>query len=172
VISKTPVWALIFSAALLPAVANAQSPANACDLVAPFGTVDQSDIQAAVNMTLTPSSCSSGVNIAGVGVCNVIIVQRVINASLGQTCLVSTGLHVVSLTWSASTSSGVTGYQVSRGTSSSGPFTTVGTVGGSTLAYNDTTVVSGTTYYYVIATVAGSSVSTNSSPVVASVPTP
>lgn len=148
------------------------TPANACDLVAPFGTVDQSDVQAAVNMTLTPSACTSSVNIAGAGVCNAIIVQRVINASMGQTCLVSTGLHVVSLTWAASTSSGITGYQVSRGTSSSGPFTPLTTVSASTLSYVDTTVASGTTYYYVVATVAGTSTSANSSPVTATVPTP
>jgi fibronectin type 3 domain-containing protein len=79
---------------------------------------------------------------------------------------------VVSLTWAASTSSGITGYQVSRGTSSSGPFTPLTTVSASTLSYVDTTVASGTTYYYVVATVAGTSTSANSSPVTATVPTP
>jgi fibronectin type 3 domain-containing protein len=96
----------------------------------------------------------------------------VINASMGQTCLTSTGLHVVSLSWAASTSSGVTGYQVSRGTSSSGPFTLLSSVGATTTSYLDTTVVSGTTYYYVVAAVAGSSVSANTTPVAAPVPTP
>lgn len=135
-------------------------------------TVSSADVQAAINGSITPSTCPSTINVAGPGVCNAIVVQRVINASLGQTCLVSTGLHVVSLNWSASTSSGVTGYQVSRGNSASGPFSVLATVGSTTLTYLDTTVASGTTYYYVIATVAGSSVSSNSSPISAPVPTP
>lgn len=143
---------------------------NACDINGD-GTVNSADVQAAINMTLgLTSPCTA--NIAGAGVCNAIVVQRVINASMGQTCLTSTGLHVVSLTWSASTSSGVTGYQVSRGTSSAGPFTPLTTVGGTTTSYTDATVVSGTTYYYVVATLVGSTTSTNSSPVTAAVPTP
>jgi len=136
-------------------------------------TVSAADVQAAINGSINPSSCPSTVNVAGTGVCNAIVVQRVINASLGQACLTSTGLHVVSVTWTASTSSGVTGYQISRGTSSSGPFTVLASVtGAATTSYTDTTVVSGTTYYYVVATVAGSSISSNSSPVAAAVPTP
>jgi hypothetical protein len=142
---------------------------NACDLNSD-GVVNSSDVQAAVNMTLGISPCAA--NVAGPNACKAIVVQRVVNASMGQTCLVSTGLHVVSLTWTASTSSGITGYQVSRGAASTGPFTLLATVGGTTTSYTDTTVVSGQTYYYVAATVAGSSISANSSPVVAAVPTP
>jgi hypothetical protein len=133
-------------------------------------TVSSADVQAAINMTIGISTCNA--NVAGPNVCNAIVVQRVINASMGQTCLTSTGLHVVSLSWAASTSSGVTGYQVSRGTSSSGPFTLLSSVGATTTSYLDTTVVSGTTYYYVVAAVAGSSVSANTTPVAAPVPTP
>jgi hypothetical protein len=143
---------------------------NACDLNSD-GVVNSADVQLAVNMTIgITSPCTA--NIAGSAVCNAIVVQRVVNASMGQSCLVSTGLHVVSLTWTASTSSGITGYQVSRGTASTGPFTLLATVGGTTLSYMDTTVVSGQTYYYVVAAVAGSSVSANTTPVPAAVPTP
>jgi len=144
---------------------------NACDLATPYGTFDQNDVQAAINMSLGIAPCTA--NIAGANVCNAEVVQRVINATLnGGTCLTSTGLHVVALSWTASTSSGVTGYQISRGTNSTGPFTPVATVGNVT-SYTDTTVISGTTYYYVIAAVAGSTVGSNSNPAVsAAVPTP
>jgi len=142
---------------------------NACDLNGD-GTVNSADIQAAVNMSIGISPCTA--NVAGSNTCNAIVVQRVVNASMGQTCLVSTGIHVVAVNWTASTSSGVTGYQVSRGTSSSGPFAVLATVGASATSYTDTTVVSGTTHYYVVATVAGSSTSSNSTPVAAAVPTP
>lgn len=153
-LSSAPLWAIT-------------SP---CDLNND-GVVNSADVQAAVNMTIgITTPCTA--NIAGAGVCNAIVVQRVVNASLGQSCLVSTGLHVVSLNWAASNSSGITGYQVSRGAASTGPFTLLATVGGTTLTYMDTTVVSGQTYYYVVAAVAGSTVSTNSSPTVAAVPTP
>jgi hypothetical protein len=139
---------------------------NACDLNGD-GVVNQTDVQAAINMSLGIAQCTA--NIAGPNVCNAEVVQRVINASLGNGCLTSTGLHVVSLSWNASTSSGVTGYRIARGTNASGPFAVVGTVGGNT-SYTDTTVVSGTTYFYVIAAIAGSTVGANSSPVQAVVP--
>ena len=169
---------LLFAlATFFPAVGSAQiglpsgTPLNSCDLVAPFGTIDSNDVQAAVNMSIgITSPCTASV--AGPNTCNAIVVQRVVNASLGQSCLTSTGLHVVSLNWSASTSSGVTGYQVSRGTSSSGPFSLLGSVGATALSYVDTTVASGTTYYYVVATVAGINTSANSTPVSAVVPIP
>jgi Flp pilus assembly protein TadG len=145
-------------------------------------TVSTADIQAAINGSIGASTCPSTVNIAGPGVCNAIVVQRVINAMLGvvnpltgKSCLTSTGLHVITVNWTPSTSLGVTGYQISRGTSSGGPFTVIGSVTGATTAgYLDTTVVSGQMYYYEIAAVAGSVVGPNSAPIAASmvVPTP
>ncbi len=59
------------------------------------------------------------------------------------------GVHV-SLTWTASTSSGVTGYKIYRGTASGGPYGNVGRVSGSTLKFNDYGVALGATYYYVV----------------------
>ena len=156
-------------AGLILSSASSWAQTNACDLNSD-GVVNLTDVMAAINMAIGISPCTA--NVAGANACNAIVVQRVVNASMGQTCLVSTGLHVVSLSWTASTSSGVTGYQISRGTASTGPFTPIATVGGSTLSYTDTTVVSGQTYYYVVATVAGSSVSSNSTPVSALIPTP
>jgi len=159
------------TAGLLLCSASVWSATNACDLNGD-GVVNSTDVQAAINMSIGISTCPTTVNLVGAGVCDAIVVQRVVNASLGQTCLTSTGLHVVALTWAASTSSGITGYQVSRGTSSTGPFSPLATVGATTTSYTDTAVVSGTTYYYVVATVAGSNVSANTSPVTAAVPTP
>jgi hypothetical protein len=142
---------------------------NACDLNSD-GTVNATDVQAAINMNLGLAPCTA--NITGSNVCNIEVVQRVTNAALGSGCLTSTGLHVVAVSWTASTSTGVAGYRIYRGTTSGGPYTQIGSVG-LTTTYTDTTVVSGTTYYYVVAAVDGSNnVSPYSSQVTAAVPTP
>jgi hypothetical protein len=72
----------------------------------------------------------------------------------------------VSLSWTASTSTGVTGYTIATASSAAGPFTQVGCVGtvagstclaGSTSAttnYNDTETVGTTVYYQVVAVAA------------------
>jgi hypothetical protein len=65
--------------------------------------------------------------------------------------------HYVTLTWTPSVSS-VSGYSVYRGTQKGGPYTkiTPSLVPGST--YNDSTVQSGSTYYYVVAAVSSTGV--------------
>ena len=70
-------------------------------------------------------------------------------SSLDQTCTTtSTTAHSVTLNWKASTSTGVTGYNLYRSTVSGGYY---GLLGNTTnLTYKDTTVQSGTTYYYVV----------------------
>ena len=113
------------TASLLICSGSVWAQTNPCAITGD-SSVSAADVQAAINMSIGISSCPSTVNIAGAGVCNAIVVQRVINASLGQSCLVSTGLHVITVTWTPSTSTGVTGYQISRGTSSSGPFAVIG----------------------------------------------
>lgn len=61
----------------------------------------------------------------------------------------------VTLSWTASTSGWASGYRVYRGTSSGGPYTQIGTVGGvSTTTLNDTPGA-GTFYYVVRAYLAG-----------------
>ena len=98
------------------------SQTSACDLVAPFGTVDAADVQAAINMTLGISPCTA--NIGGAVVCNAAVVQRVINAALGGTCVTGFGTvaHYISVGWTASTSV-VVGYNVYRSSTSGGPYT-------------------------------------------------
>lgn len=64
-------------------------------------------------------------------------------------------LHGVSLTWTASTSQ-VAGYNVYRGTQSGGPFATINAAISASTAYNDTSVQSGQTYYYMITAVSSS----------------
>jgi fibronectin type 3 domain-containing protein len=54
----------------------------------------------------------------------------------------------VTLTWNASTST-VAGYNVYRGTVSGGPYAKINSSLVASLGYTDSTVQSGTTYYYV-----------------------
>ena len=56
--------------------------------------------------------------------------------------------HLVTLTWSASSSPGVSYYKVYRGTVSGGPYSLLSS-GVSATVYTDSTVKSGSTYYYV-----------------------
>jgi hypothetical protein len=63
--------------------------------------------------------------------------------------------HQVSMSWNAST--GATGYNALRSTTSGGPYTALNTTPIKTTTYEDTTVTSGATYYYVVNAVAGSS---------------
>ncbi len=81
----------------------------------------------------------------------------------------ATQSHSVVLTWAASTSSGVTGYNVYRGSSSSGPYTLTSSAGPGT-TYTDATVQSGQTYYYVVTSLESGVESGYSSPAVATVP--
>lgn len=72
----------------------------------------------------------------------------------------SAGNAQVSLTWTGST--GATSYSVKRGTSSSGPYTQIGTP--TATSYMDSGLTNGTTYYYVVAAVNSAGASANSSP--------
>jgi hypothetical protein len=126
---------------------SAWAQTNPCDLNQD-GTVSVADVQAAINMSLGQTVCTA--NIYGTGVCNVVVVQRVTNAALGSSCV--TGLtipHSVSLSWTASVSANVVGYNIYRGTTSGGPYTrlTASPVNG--VVYTDGSVQAGQTYYYV-----------------------
>ena len=57
--------------------------------------------------------------------------------------------HSVDLSWNASTSKNVIGYNVYRGTTSGGPYTKINSVLDASTVYTDTSVDDGDTYYYV-----------------------
>jgi hypothetical protein len=90
------------------------------------------------------------------------------------------GTHDVILTWAASTTPGVVGYNVYRGATSGGESTTpldsspvgAGCTSTATCTYTDATVVAGTTYYYTVTAVASGDVtqSADSNEVSATVP--
>jgi hypothetical protein len=131
---------------LLYESAGAQTT-SPCDLNGD-GQVNIVDVQLATNMALGLIPCTATVEAAGV--CDLVVVQRVTNAALGQTCV--TGLpagHNVALTWTASTSANVKGYYVYRGSVSGGPYTKLATSLAAGTSYTDTTVAAGQTYYYV-----------------------
>jgi hypothetical protein len=81
--------------------------------------------------------------------------------------------HSVSLSWVASTSSTVVGYNIYRGSVSGGPYTMLNSTPNAGLTYTDTTVLAGQTYYYVVTAVDGSgNESVVSNEVAVTIPTP
>jgi hypothetical protein len=89
--------------------------------------------------------------------------------------LSGTGTHDVVLTWTASPTSGISGYNVYRGTSVGGESTTpLNSTPLSATTYTDSAVTAGTNYYYVVAAVAsnGSTQSADSNEASAAVPSP
>jgi len=126
--------------------------ANACDLNQD-GVVDFLDVQLANNMALGLVPCTA--DVAGPGVCNVVMVQRVTNAALGGAC-VAGALHSVTLTWTASASPNVIGYNVYRGSASNGPYTKMNSLPVAGTTFTDYAVQAGQTYYYVATAVDGS----------------
>ena len=80
------------------------------------------------------------------------------------------GTHSVALSWNASPSS-VVGYNIYRGTQNGGPYSKLNLSPEPGLAYTDSTVLNGTTYYYVAKSVDANNVeSTGSNQAVAQVP--
>ncbi len=57
--------------------------------------------------------------------------------------------HSVDLSWNASTSQNVIGYNVYRGGQSGGPYSKINSVLDPSTVYTDTSVIDGNTYYYV-----------------------
>ncbi|GAC1434485.1 MAG: hypothetical protein NVS1B11_34460 [Terriglobales bacterium] len=64
-----------------------------------------------------------------------------------------TSQHSVALTWNASTSSGINGYNVYRGSHTGGPYGKINSALDSSTALTDVNVVSGQSYYYVVTAV-------------------
>jgi hypothetical protein len=61
--------------------------------------------------------------------------------------------HSVNLSWTASTSQNVIGYNIYRGLTSGGPYSKINSVLNASNLYSDTTVADGQTYYYVTTSV-------------------
>lgn len=81
--------------------------------------------------------------------------------------------HTVILTWVASSSPGVVGYNVYRGTVNGGPYAKITAQPVNALDYSDIAIQSGKTYYYVVTSIDTSNVeSVNSNQTSAAVPTP
>jgi hypothetical protein len=80
--------------------------------------------------------------------------------------------YSVSLMWTASTSTGVIGYDVYRGTVSGGPYTKLNASLIPGTSYTDNTVSAGQTYYYVTTAVTLTAQSAYSDQAVAKVPSP
>lgn len=133
---------------LLPAMVPAQSTQNACDLNGD-GAVNTNDVNLAVSMSLGSEPCTA--NIIGSRVCNVVVVQRVVNAMTGA-CVVGSGRSVL-LNWVASISPNVAGYRVYRSTVKGGPYNLIAPNLVAAVNYTDSTVQLGQTYYYVVTAV-------------------
>jgi hypothetical protein len=160
------------SKAVSSKTASSGTPLNPCDLALPYGTIDQADVTAAINMVLSPATCTA--NIDGANVCNVAIVQRVVNASLsGGTCLMGNS-HAVTVNWVVSTSSNVAGYNIYRGATSSPPYTKLNPTPVVGTTFTDSTVQAQQTYYYVATAVdtSGNESAYSSPPAQAVVPYP
>ena len=126
---------------VIPTVVPGQA-LNGCDLNRD-GAVNILDVQLATNMVLGLVPC--GANIAGAGVCNPAVVQEIENAALTGNC----ALHSAALTWTASTSANVVGYNLYRATQAGGPYTKLTSSPVAGTSYVDITVQAGQTYYYV-----------------------
>jgi len=151
--------------------ANGQA-VNSCDLNAD-GTVNVSDVQLITNMALGTAPCAA--NIVGPGICNVVVVQRVINAASGGACVTGAAgaPHSVTLTWTASTSPNVTGHNIYRATDAGGPYAKVNSYLVVGTSYADSAVLAGQTYYYVATAVdSANAESSYSNEALATVPSP
>lgn len=80
--------------------------------------------------------------------------------------------HYVTLTWTASTTPGVTGYNIYRSLTTGGTYTKLTPTAVSGTTYTDSNVTAGITYYYVATALVGSSESGYSNQASATVPTP
>ena len=78
--------------------------------------------------------------------------------------------HQVALSWTQSTTPGITSNNVYRGTTSGGPYTLIYSSTTPITAYTDTSVVGGDTYYYVVTALIGTEESGYSNQYQANVP--
>jgi len=142
---------LATSASFKPAASGGTVGAlNACDLNSD-GVVNVLDVQLAIDMDLGLLACTA--NIEGLNVCNSDVVTRVTTAALSGTCSTTVVSHSATLSWTASVSTNVAGYNIYRSSGSTGPYTKLTSSPTALTSYADTTVGAGQTYYYVATTV-------------------
>ena len=152
-----------FKSAAAPTAAG-----GACDLNKD-GVVNVVDVQLAVNIDLGVLSCPADID---GGVCGSTLVQQILSAALGEGCS-ATISHSVSLSWTASTSPNITGYNVYRSGTSGGPYAQLNSSLVTATSFNDGGVSAGQIYYYVTTAVdTSNNQSTYSNEAQASVPSP
>src|SRR5580698_8851157 len=108
-----------------------------------------------VNYTVTFAPQAAGEAAGSISFVNNGSNSPVVETLGGQGALA--GAHTVALSWDASAST-VIGYNVYRGTQSGGPYQRLTLSPQPTTSYSDSTVLSGTTYYYVATAVDSSDV--------------
>jgi hypothetical protein len=147
---------------------GAAAGGSACDLNSD-GSVNVVDVQLAVNMDLGLRSCPSDLD---GGVCNSALVQQIVNAALGEGCSASIS-HSVSLSWTASSSPSIAGYNVYRSATSGTSYTKLNGSLLTAMSLTDGSVAAGQTYYYVATAVDTSgNESAYSNQTQANIPTP
>ncbi len=129
------------------------------------GTTLAPNQSATLNVTFAPT-------VAGVVSGSVAVASNVINSP--AIAVSGTGVqlasHTVDLTWTASTSTDVVGYNIYRGTVSGGPYVILNSAPATADTYADSTVQSGQTYFYMVRSLDGNGTeSTNSTEVSASI---
>jgi hypothetical protein len=127
------------------------------------------NVAAGANVTLNVNFApSTAGNVTG----NISIVSNATGSPLSEP-LSGTGVHAASLSWTASTSTNVTGYRIYRGGASGGPYTLLNPSLISGTSFTDTSVQAGQTYYYVTTSVdSGNIESAYSNQALAIVPSP
>ena len=121
------------------------------------------------SVTFTPQT-------SGTGTATLTFVSNASNSPTHQTASgngTAPPQHSVGLSWNASSSQDVVGYNVYRGGVSGGPYSKINTSLDASTNYTDNQVVAGQTYYYVTTAVDGNGVeSGHSNQVQAVIPTP
>jgi hypothetical protein len=112
-------------------ISSVLTPGGSCTITETFTPATTAAESASVSVTDNAPGSPRTIPLAGVGI--------------------TAGTHYAALSWSASPSTSVTGYNVYRATVTGGPYTLL-TTGSpvSGLTYTDLAVSSGNTYYYVV----------------------
>ena len=121
----------------------------ACDLNRD-GLVNSVDVQLASRMASGSMPCSAAV--AGIGVCNATVVNRVALAASGAACLVADA-NTVPLSWEPGSGPDFVGYNLHRSPNSWGPLTRLNTNTLLAPVFTDEGAPSGQRVYYTVATV-------------------